>query len=62
MTTQIKNELVKAGINYNRPEYGNLVQKIADAIDTVKFLGKEFWLEETTMGSSLKEIVFKLSK
>ena len=53
MTTQITNELVKAGINYNRPEYGNLVQKIADAIDTVNFLVKDFWLEETTMGSAL---------
>lgn len=62
MTTQIINELAKSGINYNRPEYGNLVQTISDAIDTVNFLGREFWLEETTMGSVLKEIVFKLSK
>lgn len=62
MTTQITNELVKAGINYNRPEYGNLIQIISDAIDTVNFLGREYWLEETTVGSAIKEIVFKLSK
>tara|TARA_R110002051_G_C8509273_1_gene466083 strand:- start:446 stop:622 length:177 start_codon:yes stop_codon:yes gene_type:complete len=58
MKTQITNELIKANIN---PE-GNMIARIEDAISFVNDLGVDFFLENTTFGSKLKDIVFKLSK
>ena len=58
MTTLITNELRKANIN---PE-GNMIARIEDAIQFVNDLGVDYFLENTTFGIKLKEIVFKLSK
>jgi len=58
MTTQITNKLKNLNINAE----GNLVARIEDAICFVNELGKEYFLENTTFGSKLKDLVFKLSK
>jgi len=58
MKNQITLELRKANIN---PEV-NMIVRIEDAIEFVKDLGVDYFLENTTFGIKLKEIVFKLSK
>ena len=41
--------------------YGSLALTILEAIDTVNSLGKDYWLNNTSMGATLKQIVLKLA-
>ena len=41
--------------------YGSLELTILEAIDTVNSLGKDYWLNNTSMGATLKQIVLKLA-
>ena len=65
MLTQINYELQKANIISPAVKssslYGSLALAILEAIDTVNNLGKDYWLNNTSMGSTLKQIVLKLA-
>ncbi len=65
MLTQINYELQKANIISPTVKssslYGSLALTILEAIDTVNNLGKDYWLNNTSMGATLKQIVLKLA-
>ncbi|MCH2217479.1 MAG: hypothetical protein MK076_05280 [Flavobacteriales bacterium] len=65
MLTQINYELQKANIISPTVKssslYGSLAQTVLEAIDTVNNLGKDYWLNNTSMGATLKQIVLKLA-
>lgn len=64
MLTQINNELQKANIispTVKSSLYDSLAQTVLEAIDTVNNLGKDYWLNNTSMGATLKQIVLKLA-
>ena len=58
MKTQIANELRNANINAE----GNMITKIEEAIFFVSENGIEWFNENSTIGSKLKEIVLKFVK
>ena len=64
MLTQINYELQKANITSPTVKsdlYDSLAQTVLEAIDTVNNLGKDYWLNNTSMGVKLKQIVLKLA-
>jgi hypothetical protein len=58
---QIEIELSKSGIS-TKGSLSEMPKIIFDAINTVKEFGFEYWLKRTTTGSTVKQIVLKLSK
>ena len=65
MLTQINYELQKSNIISPTVKssslYGSLALTVLEAIDTVNSLGKDYWLNNTSMGATLKQIVLKLA-
>ena len=63
MTTQtntIETKLSEANVSTTGSN-SNVINFIADAIETVKIFGFESWLNQTTAGAKIKEIVKSLS-
>jgi len=61
MKNEIINELKKEGIRIDGDLFANLPTMIENAIETVRSLGMEYWLKNTTAGPRIKRIVSKLA-
>lgn len=60
MKTEIKNKLTESGIKAEGIN-SNIVKIIEEAIDTVNTFGFDYWLNITSSGIKIKNIVKSLS-
>ena len=57
--TNITNELQSKGIK-TTGSYSTIPQMVSDSIDTIKHFGKDYFLNQTTLGKLVIEIIFSL--